>query len=176
MASQRILGVDPSLTSTGLATVEGGRVLQVSRIRSKKKGHERIQEILGGIHEHLTPGTVVGIEGTAMGAKGASVVQIFGLWGIITHRLWEWKVPYYVVTPTARAKYATGSGSAGKDEVLAAVIRRHLDVQITGNDEADALTIAAMGARKIGHPVDGKVSAACQSTLEKVDWRDVWPM
>ena len=56
--------------------------------------------------------------------------------------------------PTSRATYATGKDNAGKDAVLAAVVRRYPDVDVTGNDEADALVMAAMGARLLGHPLE----------------------
>ncbi len=41
------------------------------------------------------------------------------------------------MSPTARARDATGN--AGKDLVLASVIRRYDDERILGNDVADAL-------------------------------------
>lgn len=63
-------------------------------------------------------------------------------------------VPVLVVKPNLRAKYATGNGQAGKDEVLLAMSRRYPQVPITNNNEADAAAMAAMAARLYGHPVD----------------------
>lgn len=166
-----VLGIDPSLTSTGLALIEHGQVTGLHRVRSVNKGHERIQNILDAI-EFLTDDNVtVGIEGTAYSAKGSSVVQVFGLWGVITHQLYRWGIPYYVVPPSSRCKYATGKGNASKDEVLAAVIRRYPDVEVASNDIADALVVAAMGARYMGTPIE---SAGLPQThlkaLEGVQW------
>ena len=168
----RILGIDPSLTSTGLALVEGGQVLQTERIRSRNKGHERIDDILVGIQDIIAggPKPIVGIEGCAFSAKGSAIVQIFGLWGIITHQLHRWGMDYYVIPPTSRMLYGAGSGRASKDEVLAAVVRRYLDVDVTGNDVADALIVAAMGARHYGEPLEPSMPAANLKAMDKVEW------
>lgn len=174
----KVLGLDPSLTSTGLALVEGGKVLELKRIRSKKKGHERVQEILSEVIYYAAQADMVGIEGVAYGAKGSSVAQIFGLWGVLTHALWGLGPRgggdnYYVVPPTVRAKYGSGKGNAGKDEVLAAVIRRYLDVDVTGNDVADALVIAAMGARQYDAPLEANLPAANLKAMEGVTWPEL---
>lgn len=168
----KILGIDPSLTSTGLALVEGGKVLDTKRVKSKLAGHRRVDYILSAIEDQLTSGSVmVGIEGPAMGAKGSAVVQIFGLWGVITHTLHTWAVPYYVVPPSNLKKYATGKGNADKDTVLAAVVLRyqHL-VTVTSNDVADALTIAAMGARYFDVALEDSMPATHLLGMDKVAW------
>lgn len=166
----RFLGIDPSLTSTGLAVVEDGRVVDLRRVRSKHKGHERIEDILTAINELTSPQTNVGIEGTAMHAKGSATVQIFGLWGVITHELWRRGNHYYVVTPSGRCRYATGRGNADKDHVLAAVIKRYADADVTGHDVADALVIAAMGARRFGEPLEDSLPEANLKALGGVQW------
>lgn len=176
----RVLGIDPSLTSTGLALVEGGRVIETQRVQTKARGHQRIEEILDAIWK-MGPGRGieglrVGIEGTAYGAKGSSVVQIFGLWGIVTHSLWTWLGTehyqgYYVVTPSALKKYATGNGTSSKEEVLLAVDRRYPEAEVGGNDVADALIVAAMGARHFEEPVEAKgLAKANLAGMDKVDW------
>jgi crossover junction endodeoxyribonuclease RuvC len=171
----RVLGIDPSLTSTGLALIEDGKVTEIDRVRSKKKGHDRVQDILTQIWSFTRPDlegrtVTVGIEGPAMHAKGSSVVQIFGLWGVITHYLWTLHVPYYVVTPSGRCKYATGKGNADKDQVLAAVIRRYPDAEVASNDIADALVIAAMGSRYYGHPLEADLPETHLKAMEGVQW------
>lgn len=197
---RRVIGVDPSLTSTGLVSAEAGRVTAAQRVRSKAKGADRVQEILDAIElaikkrpwrdegelclaegelclaRPVPDDVVVGIEGPAMGAKGSSVVQIFGLWGIITHQLWQWGVPFYVVPPSSLKKYATGKGNASKDEVLARVVRNYPDVDVTGNDVADALVIAAIGARRhLEYPLESTITNAQLDAMGKVQWGEVAP-
>ena len=46
------------------------------------------------------------------------------------------------------------------------LVRRYPHVDVTGNDEADALVLAAIAARLDGHPVD-EIPAAHVATLTK---------
>lgn len=72
-----------------------------------------------------------------------------------------------VIKPNLRAKYATGNGNAGKDEVMLAASRRYADAPIRNNNEADAVVLAAMGARLAGMEVDSvpKTHAVALKTL-----------
>jgi crossover junction endodeoxyribonuclease RuvC len=166
----RILGIDPSLTSTGLVVVEGGKVTDSARVRTRLTAHERIDHILSAIGWLARDVDLVGIEGTAYAAKGSSVVQVFGLWGVVSHFLWEARHPYYVIPPACRVKYATGKGNNSKDEVLAAVVRRYAEVTVTGNDVADALVVAAMGARHYGEPLESSLPQVNLKAMEKIVW------
>lgn len=166
----KVLGIDPSLTSTGLAIVQDGQVHDLKRVRTKLTGHERIETILNAVRDAAAGCDAVGIEGAAMNAKGSSVLQIFGLWGVITHDLWATGRHYYVVTPGGRCKYATGKGNADKDHVLAAVIRRYATADVTGNDVADALVIAAMGARMLGEPLEEALPDTHLKAMDGVQW------
>jgi Holliday junction resolvasome RuvABC endonuclease subunit len=93
------------------------------------------------------------VEGLAMGAKGRSLLDLAGLFGVLTHRLWQLKVPYVVISPFQRAKFITGRANASKEDCLIAALKRFPDAGITGNDTADALTLAAMGADWAGFPL-----------------------
>jgi crossover junction endodeoxyribonuclease RuvC len=94
---------------------------------------------------------------------------------MITHQLWAWKIPCVVVSPSQLKTYALGKGSGkgtDKDWVLAAVVRRYLEVAIAGNDEADALVLAAMAADHYGHPVV-TVPETHRRALATVSWPDL---
>lgn len=60
-------------------------------------------------------------------------------------------IPVAVISPTARAKYATGSGAARKTAVLEAAQRRY-GALLESDDEADALILRAMGSTGSGSP------------------------
>ena len=66
---------------------------------------------------------------------------------------WKEEVPYAIVTPATRMKWLTGKGNTPKDMCLAAAIKRFPMADVTGNDVADALTLAAMGCQYYGHPL-----------------------
>jgi hypothetical protein len=57
--------------------------------------------------------------------------------------------------------------------VLAAVVRRYPHADITGNDIADALVLAAMGARQLGFPIEESLPQANQAALAKINWPEV---
>jgi Holliday junction resolvasome RuvABC endonuclease subunit len=153
VSGHRVLGLDPSLTSFGLAKVTpDGRVF-LERVRSRKRGHDRINEILAYVRAWGSWCDLAVIEGLAFGAKGNALLELAGLQHLVRHELWNLGVPYAIVSPYTRAQYMTGRAGADKDEVLAAAIRRFPFAEITGNDTADALIFAAMGRHYLGEPI-----------------------
>ena len=76
--------------------------------------------------------------------------------------------PILTVPPPTRAMFATGRGNAGKDEVLAAAIRRYPAWGIAGNDIADATVLAAIGARLLGHPLEESLPQTHLRALNKL--------
>lgn len=172
MSGIRVLGLDLSLTATGLAEV--GTNYTASTLKPGKAvgtGYDRLDWILGHVrdvaHEYAD-GHLVVVEGPAYGAKGSAVHQIAGLWWLITHHLWLGGIDFAVVPPAALKRYATGKGNAGKDEVLLATARRFPDFD-GDNNAADALWLAAMGADHAGQPI-AAMPATNREALVKVEW------
>lgn len=162
----RILGVDPSLTGTGLALLDTDDhlVIPVETITTKGAKDATLDDRrhrLLDITERIVYAAVMHksdlavIEAPSLGqARQGGVLDRHGLWWLVITRLAEARVPVTPVAPTVRAKYATGRGNAGKDEVLLAVAKRYPHVDVQNNNEADALVLAAIGARLTGHPID----------------------
>jgi hypothetical protein len=50
------------------------------------------------------------------------------------------------------------------------VVRRYQQVDITGNDIADALVLAAMGARQLGTPIETSLPAVHLTAMTKISW------
>lgn len=156
-----VVGLDPSLTSFGIAVVGGGSPALVARVKSSgKRGDDvvarqrRISDLGTSVLEYVPSNALVVMEGPAYSSSSSGVWDRAGLWHDILRRLISRGHEVVVCPPTSRAMYATGKGNAGKDAVLAAVVRRYPDIEVTGNDEADALVMAAMGARLLGHPLE----------------------
>ena len=80
-----------------------------------------------------------------------------------------------VVPASSRAKYATGRGNAGKDEVLLAVSRRYPHAPIVNNDQADAVALAAMGARLLGEPIEDSLPKTHLDALAKLAAPEIGP-
>lgn len=160
-----IVGLDLSLTSTGWARLDDGGV-EVGRIKSKgAQGASladragRLAEIADQVMEVVTDSCawnadLVLVEAPAQNQTTGHHHDRSGLWWLVVGLVMDLGRPVVEVSPTSLKKYATGKGNAGKDQVLAAVVRRYADVDVAGNDEADALVLAAMGARHMGCPID----------------------
>lgn len=176
----RITGLDLSLTSTGVArlvTGATGHAPVVHRIRpSEALGHEheRLAYLTQQIRSWVSGSDLVAIEGPSYGSVTPGQHDRAGLWWIIAHGLWRKGVPYVVISPSQVKMYATGNGGSrtGKDQVLAAVVRRYKDVEVSGNDEADALVLAVMCADHYGSPV-AVVPQDHRRALDRVRWPEL---
>jgi Holliday junction resolvasome RuvABC endonuclease subunit len=142
-----IVGLDLSLTATGVADTSGTSVLS-----TKLRGCERLawlREEIVCLFPPLNDGTQDGLavmEGYSY-ASANQAHQAGELGGVIRLALHEGGVPCIVVSPKTLKKYATGHGNAGKEEVLAAAIRR-LNYEGHNNNEADALWLRQIGLAK----------------------------
>ena len=185
-----IIGIDPSLTGTGIARVDTNDrlVADVWTIATKGKAGadltdrwERLDDIKGqvwnavhgygpdgNLHPQQAKADLVVIEQPAFSRTQGSQHDRSGLWWLILDELME-TTDVAEVTPTARAKYATGKGNAGKDTVLLEVARRFPHVPVTDNNQADALVLAAMGADHHGTPLV-ELPKVHREALDKVAW------
>lgn len=171
-----VVGIDTSLTHTGLASLElisyGWSTIDAVKSDAPKtpkkprgKGnlpptllqrHDRLAKIAGEVIERITipKPILVAIEAPAYGSNVGARHDRSGLWWMIVQRLHFMQIPVVEISPTKRAKYATGKGIVDKDVVMASVVRRYPEYQVTNNNEADALVLAMMAARLLGRPMD----------------------
>jgi crossover junction endodeoxyribonuclease RuvC len=160
----RVIGLDLSLSSTGVACNAGW----VERIRLAAgpvdKPFLRLRAIRARVLEFANTGTdLVVVEGLAISRQTGQHLTRAGMWHLVMEAV-DARTPWIQVSPTALKKYATGRGNAGKDEVLAAAVRRFPHIDVKGNDEADALWLAAIGADLLGEPMV-EMPALNRSTL-----------
>jgi len=168
-------GLDLSLTSTGIAIAHAGTVT-VARVTSKPTAQTsaaqsgRLDDLVRRITQLIpfSDVTRVAIEGPAFGANDAGAHIRGGLWWLIRRELFIAGIDTIIVPPANVKKYATGKGNAPKDAVLAAAVRGFPDVDVTGNDEADALWLAAICARHFDDPIDSVITEARLDALRKV--------
>lgn len=182
----RIVGLDLSLTSTGLCRIDVhahpsiGNMPIIDSIvtatvtskptadKSYRAMSQRIEKITEAIGYALESVDLAVIEGPAFGAKGAHTHSRDWLWGRVYDTARDMGITTVIVTPNQRCKYATGKGNAPKDAVLAAAIKRWPTVDVGGNDQADALVLAAIGARSLGLPVDGVPAGFYEPVMAKL--------
>lgn len=174
------IGIDPSLTRTAIAILhDDGGVTVRQKATTGKAGASitdrahRLVDIASWVYEvvdEYADGGPWAIEGPSIGSKNAAAAHDrSGLWWLIVDMIASGGhgLPI-LVPPTVRAKYATGKGNAGKDEVLAAVVRRYDYAPVENNDQADAFVIAMIATRVWGEPMDDPMPKAHLDALAKV--------
>jgi len=163
--SVKVLGLDLSLTATGIyCDVCGGEVF-----KPKTKGAERLQAIRAAIAAHYEHSDVAIIEGYSFGSQGRATFNIGELGGVTRLSLYDASIPFIEVAPAALKKFATGKGNVGKDEVLAAAIRK-FNFMGTDNNEADAYILNRIG----NSHYNGSIRTTYQQEVEdKVEWVEV---
>lgn len=181
----RTVGLDLSLTATGIAVIEhrpSGLSVDLHSVGSKghkgdtlKGRHARLDDLRDRIMRHVDGADLVVIEGPSFGAqRQGGTHDRAGLWWMVMDALHLWDTGAAAVAevpPATLKKYLTGKGNAGKDEVLLAVARRYADIDVRTNDQADALGLAAMGARHLGHPIDD-LPKLNLSAMDAVRWEE----
>lgn len=160
-----ILALDLSLTRTGICDT-GGRT---SCLRTEKlRGMERIDLIVRHVHSLAMDADLVAIEGYSFGSQGRAVFDVAELGGCVRFLLYRLGVPWVDVPPSCLKKYATGKGNSGKDEMIAAAIRR-FGFAGCDNNEADAYLLWCMARHALGAPVV-EVPKLHAGALGKVCW------
>lgn len=144
-----VLGLDLSLRRTGLATAMHAESLVPP---AQLTGFARLRWIRSTILGRLAGVDHVVVEGLSYGSHTPSALERAGLWHLVMVAIDARGIGWTEVAPKSRAKYATGNGNAGKDEVLAAAIKR-LPQAVRNNDEADASWLCAIGYDLRGRPI-----------------------
>jgi crossover junction endodeoxyribonuclease RuvC len=191
----RVIGLDISLASTGFADITnvdcppdvGARYGLTSTSISYDEPvgtsltdvHRRMVDILDRIVARIYQGqlpAVVVVEGPSMGS--GLTHHISGNWWRIVAHLMSNGLPVMQVTPGSLKLYATGSGSMrGATKVTKAMVVKAVNgrydvgpiaLRVKDNDQADAIVLAAIGARLLGHPIDPHIPAPNLRALTKI--------
>lgn len=159
-----VAGIDLSLARTGLALIRSAERVETSTVVSKppktgtetlRSRYERMEAIAADVLEATRGAELVGIESPAYGMRHAGKVHDrSGLWWRVVAAFEGRGVPVVEVPPPSRMMYATGKGNAGKDLVLVTTAATYKQAEVTGNDVADAVVIAAMVSRLVGQPIE----------------------
>ena len=181
-----ISAVDPSMTSTGLANVKVSPddliEWQTALVKSVANGDayavlnarfdRMVDRVMWTMNQWGQPDLIV-MEGPSMQSKGRQHTMAGYWWK--TYSALATLAPVLIVPPPNRAMYATGNGSSGKDVVMLAASRKYPNAPITNNDNADAVVLAAMGARVMGQAVDSLPKTHLRA-LDKIDVTSAVPL
>ncbi len=146
-----IVGIDPSLTGTGVCILYNSRYFTYECITIKPRklrGMERlrfIKEQLQEILEHDKVEFAV-IEGYSYGSFGRTF-ELGELGSVVKLLLDELNIKYYIVPPTKWKKAIIGTGNANKHKVRWEMEKKGFifDTQ----DECDAFCLALYGRKYI---------------------------
>lgn len=154
-----VVGLDPSLTSTGLVTLDQtGNVVRAEVIAPRRRGATGVERLndfwlqvaerVAGIPEQ----SLWVIEGYAMGMpRGSSpLTYLAELGGVIRLGLYRAGMRIVNVPPARLKKFACGVGNAKKDEVRLHVYKRW-GFEHPSNDVVDAYALARLGLAIEGH-------------------------
>lgn len=141
---KRYLGVDPSLTCTGLALLEERR-LSTWTLKPGCVGINRLIWFKGTMTNQLRAlcPTAVILEGYSYGSP-SSAHPIGELGGILRVVFWELGLPLYIIAPNTLKKFVTGHGQGGKGPIPLHLYKRW-GVTVEQEDEADAAGLAFLG-------------------------------
>lgn len=175
----RVLGLDLSLTATGIATPDGDTHVwklpaglgdhRLATIRARTRSliiveHNDQQ----GTVERLVD--LVVIEDLPTHAHGAGLTGM--VHGAVRSLLCAWDIPYSLVVPGTLKKYATGNGAAKKPAMALEAYKRG-GVELADDDNrCDAWWLRAMGLDWLGHPLF-PLPKDQRASLTKVTWPDL---
>jgi Holliday junction resolvasome RuvABC endonuclease subunit len=166
------LSLDLSLTSTGYCNNGISECISFHAT-----GPERLRLFREAIKDLILKfGTLDGviIEGYSFASRNSQAHSIGELGGVIRLLVWELGIPYVVVPPTSRAKFATGKGNASKNEVISSVSARTGIIWSNpgADDKCDAWILEEMAMAKYGLS-QVAWSAVSMQALDKVDWSSI---
>jgi Holliday junction resolvasome RuvABC endonuclease subunit len=160
-----LLGIDPSLTSTGLCLIDWkGRLIESRTLTSKKTGPARLVELRDAFDAYLRKNlpTACALEGYSFGSKHArEAVAEWG--GFLRVTLYEWKLPTLIVPPMTLKKFVLPSTGSLQKNRIALESYKHWGVTFDTDDECDAHALAqlALMRAKIDASDDAMISV-CQ--------------
>jgi Holliday junction resolvasome RuvABC endonuclease subunit len=169
----RVIGLDLSLTSTGVALPDG----TTYRIKTRSAdGDRRLLHIRDSIRDDLAehrPDVAV-VEDLPRHAKGAGITAM--VHGIVRAELIDAGVPYALVVAATLKSYAADHGRAEKSDMAAAAFlaagAEFADDK--GGDQCDAWWLRAAAHHAYGQPLFDLPQAQLDR-LSKVEWPNLLP-
>ena len=175
MSAVLVVGLDLSITATGICDVDGNTFTAGGKAAL---GDERLSVIASAVAEATQPQEVVGrgfvpvdlvvIEDLPTHAHGAGITGM--VHGAVRTCLLT-RVPYVLVTPATLKKYATGKGNADKTAMAMAAFKR-FGREFPNDNEADAYWLRAAGLDALGHPL-APMPQAQRDALNVVTWPEL---
>lgn len=166
MSVPRVVGVDLSLTGTGIATTDGELTV---RTNAADPIEMRLQAIRNAVLHRcavVPPVDLVVIEDFVTRSPAASTLGM--VHGVVRVALVEAAVPFVLVPPATLKKYVTGKGNAKKDDMRMETYKR-FGLDLADDNQVDAYGLRAMALDALGYPLRDMPTAQ-RDSLEKITW------
>lgn len=156
-----LIGVDPSLTATGVATPQ-----DTFTIKSKADGDRRLMDLYLQVFDQAVHADFAALEDLPTHAQGAGKTGMAQ--GAVRVALLNADVDYVVIPPACLKKYATGKGNATKPDMRMALYQR-MGLDLRDDNQVDAWWLRAMLCDALGTPVC-QLPRTHRDSLAKVTW------
>lgn len=161
-----IIGLDPSLTATGIADPIGETTVVYPKACT---GDDRLGYLYTEVREHLYAAQLAIVEDLPTHANGAGKTGMAQ--GVVRLAVLRSTADLITIPPATLKKFATGKGNATKADMRMALYQR------TGQDIRDDNQVDAWWLRALGHQLAGEpivdLPKAQLAALEKVQ-RPAW--
>jgi crossover junction endodeoxyribonuclease RuvC len=168
------IGIDPSLTSTGLAVIVDGELVEHLSVPTSPKDGPNVYRISKIQHEiqkllkkYQDQEPVIAVEGYAFAFHKSQAFTLGEVGGVVRNTLYNAGWSYYDVPPTNLKKYATGKGNSSKDKVVEEA-QNLFEKTFDTDDEADAAFLAKM-AKSLKQEED-ELTDNQKSSLKKCEY------
>lgn len=139
---RRVMGIDPSLNSTGVAMVDGTLLTLKQKPADGDYRLVKIRAAIIGAISHPNRPDLVVMEDLPRNAMGAGITG--QVQGVIREVLQNNKVPYLLVSAATLKKFATQKGNAKKPDMRKAWLEYSGDDN-PRDDEVDAAWLRTLG-------------------------------
>lgn len=142
------VGLDLSLTATGMAQFRGPGFDIQTLVTDKRRGFDRLQYIREKVRRFVTGQGDPALRARGVGIESYSMASKFNreamgeLGGIVRMMLWEEGIPFVDIAPTAVKKFITGKGSAGEKGLVMVEVFKRYGITVADNNQADAIVLA----------------------------------
>lgn len=187
-----VIGIDPSLVRTGITVIGCGddNVAKLRVIRdcgyglrdsagfddSSDRIVDQAQKIVRIIDKLATPPELAVIEAFIPPREGfPSQAERYALWYGVWSALRAREIPRTVIQPTTLKKWATGSGIADKELVLAEVRKWWPGTPVPNHDVADSAVCAATAAVRLGWKMPFPTRRRHVEGLAVINWPEELP-
>jgi hypothetical protein len=147
VSAPRVVGLDLSMTATGIADVDG--LTWTIKPGSRHVGDQRLADIVRATNVAAAGARLVVIEDLPKHAMAAGITGM--VHGAVRIGLLSYSRPYVLLPPASLKKYATGRGNAGKPEMAVALFKR-AGLELADDNQVDAAWLRFAGLQLLGAP------------------------